>query len=165
MDKSRSIVAWMLVLALATSVNAETPPPMPLSGAATPQAPILDVVIDHEGLVQGRLTAAEGAPIAGAEVRLTAPTGEAAIARTNRAGRFAFRGATGVCVVDSAHASMVCRVWSEDAAPPSDIRVHLRLSVARFRQGAISSRPGAASKPFRSLTKRAASAPSTTRWS
>ncbi|TWT87564.1 hypothetical protein Mal64_31060 [Pseudobythopirellula maris] len=130
MKSAKTIAAVLLIAGLAPAAQGQEPPtaPRPLSASvessaadamsAKPAKPA-HVAMTSDGLFRGRLVAAEGKPIGGAEVRLTAANGETALARTNRNGQFAFRGAKGVCVVESSYASRTCHVWTADAAPPS----------------------------------------------
>lgn len=106
-----------LALAVAVCTGAQA------YGQAPARRVVSDVALDSNGVLQGQVVDAQGNPIAAAPVWLLGGGPQAIEARTDNAGRFAYRGLkNGVYRVGTSEDVRMCRVWAAPAAPPSSTR-------------------------------------------
>ncbi len=125
------IVAALLVLASTFSAPGVSLAAVPSNGpsqsllqppVALPPLKCEDVSLSREGLLSGQMLNAQGAPIAGANVWLIGSSSEPVAARTNQEGRFAYKGVRGgVYYLNAGESVRMCRVWTEQAAPPKSL--------------------------------------------
>jgi hypothetical protein len=79
-----------------------------------------DVRLYEGGVLYGQVVNEENAPVSEADVVLRAAERQLATAKTDRSGRFAFRGLqSGVYRMSTTAGEGVYRVWNADVAPPA----------------------------------------------
>jgi hypothetical protein len=111
-------VSWACVaLLLPTGQLSAAGPPRPTGGADNP---VVDLRLSDDGVLHGSLCDAVGRPVADQVVVLR--QGSEAVARvtTDGRGEFAFRQLRGgLYQLTASGATLVCRVWTREAAPPT----------------------------------------------
>jgi len=108
-------MAWTLSLFLTPIAQAENVRP-----AESTKQTMSDIALNANGQFQGQLVNAEGKTVAGAEVIVFKGLQPIAKAVSNKQGTFSISGLkNGIYRIESPGHSRMCRVWSNQVAPPT----------------------------------------------
>jgi len=110
------LACWAWLLPVPPGLAA---PPESRAGAGAP-AGIVDVRLDEQGAIHGRLLDVSGNGLADRPVVLQHVGGAVSQTQTDSAGRFLLpRVNGGVHQLATGHGTLTCRIWTHAAAPPS----------------------------------------------
>lgn len=118
---------------------------IPSTERQAPAAPPLkceNVALSSTGLLVGQVIDAQGKPLANAPVWLANADGEPVSARTDAAGRFAYKQLRGgVYYLAAGESIRMCRVWTNRAAPPKSLQQVMLVTDEKVVRGQMDPPP------------------------
>lgn len=107
-----------------------------LDDAAGPQRTVIDVALQEDGVIRGRVVEADGTPLDGSRVVLRQSDRIVAEVITDARGEFAAKGlASGVYEIQTPTGSGTYRFWRQGDAPPSASTTALVVSQQPMLRG------------------------------
>ncbi len=114
-----ALASWGIAVPVATAAD-RAEPARPAATTSTARPAIVDVALDAQGNLSGKVLNAQGKAVDGASVIVRQGTREVARAETSAAGEFQVAGLRGgVYQIGTDKQAGTFRVWTKKAAPPS----------------------------------------------
>jgi hypothetical protein len=141
MKMASQIMLWLAVAGLVlppAGHSSASDTPASQTQAASPQAPLADVALTSDNILQGQLLDRQGSPKTATKVQLTSGAKVLSECMTDQQGAFRIpveRG--GVYTLSDGEASALVRVWTHDAAPPSAKPAVLMVSDPELTRGSL----------------------------
>ncbi|NMC21949.1 MAG: carboxypeptidase regulatory-like domain-containing protein [Thermogutta sp.] len=133
----KKLVSMFALGAMAVGLSLGSSAAARAEGAASPAKPVIvDVALQGDGVLLGQVVNPQGAPLAGAAVRINDGKQQLGTAKTNQDGYFAFQGLKGgLYQVNAANGSGMFRLWAARTAPPSAQKGALLVSGQDLARG------------------------------